>query len=544
MSHATEIPVWIGPGGPAAGVSAEQVGGKAAEIWRMGRLGLCVPPAFVLPAKLCAAVNADPAKGRDLIEPALRAGIERLEAATGRRLGDARAPLLVSVRSGAAVSMPGMLSTVLNIGLGPEAAHGLIRLRGDPRLAWDCYRRFLEGYATVVLEAPPGPFAQRLASLIRVEGVLDEAELDGEALERLCADYALLAASASGGIPDDPLDQLTAAALAVFASWDGHKAREYRRLNQLEHLAGTAVTVQAMVYGNAGRRSGAGVAFSRNPATGAPGLYLDFLFDAQGEDVVSGRRTPTDAQGLAERLPEAFAELKRGAALMEAERKDLQDIEFTVEEGRLYFLQARNAKRTPRAALRVAVDMVAEGLLRPAEGLARVAGVDLDQAGVAHFVEPAAAIAQAIPAAPGLACGRAAFSLERAQSLAKAGDPVILVRPDISTEDIEGLALAAGALTAVGGRTAHAAVVARELAKACLVGCETLVIEAAGHGARLGEDALREGDWLWLDGETGQVGLGRRTIARQPPKAELEAVATWKAGAPQSHERRPDPASA
>ena len=532
MTQGAPAMLWLGVETPEAEISDELVGSKAAGIWRMARLGLRTPPAFALPTTLCAAANADPRAARKLVSEGLRAGLERLEAATGRQLGDARAPLLVSVRSGAAKSMPGMLSTVLNVGLGPETTHGLIRQSGDPRFAWDNYRRFIESYAAVVGGAPSAAFARPLAELVRAEAAADESELDGEALERLASAHAdLVARVTAHPIPTDPFDQLTEAALAVFQSWNAPKAREYRRLNGLEGLAGTAVTVQAMVFGNSGAASGSGVAFSRSPATGEGPLYVDFLFDAQGEDVVSGRRTPVGAGELAARLPGVYAALGEGAARLERAFADVQDIEFTVEKGELFFLQTRSAKRAPRAALRIAVDLVREGVIDPGTALARLEEVDLAKAGASRFADAQPPLAVGVAAAPGVASGRAAFDSASAERLATAGEPVILVRAEPATDDIAGFAAAAGVLTAVGGRTAHAAVVARQMAKVCVVGCADLHIDETAKTARLAGERLGEGDWLSLDGDTGAVTLGRRAIVHEDPRAELAEIEGWKAAA-------------
>ena len=520
---------WLGPDGPDDELTPDVVGSKAFGLWRMGRLGLRTPPAFVLPTSLCAVVNDDPPRGRELVAAGLRAGVERLEAATGRRLGDPRAPLLVSVRSGAAQSMPGMLATVLNVGLTPRTVHGFVRLTGDPRLAWDSYRRLIESYAVVVAGAPATAFARRLADMVRAEGAADEGELDGEALERLTADFS--AAATDHGlpmVPGDPMDQLREAAIAVYRSWHGDRAREYRRINGLGDEGGTAATVQAMVFGNAGRNSGSGVAFSRNPATGAKGLYVDFLFDAQGEDVVSGRRTPLDADQLRARAPDAFAELERAVLRLEAEDRDVQDVEFTLERGRLYFLQTRSAKRTPRAVLRTAVDLCREGLIDPATALQRVAGVDLKQAVTTRFKTSAMPVACGVAASSGVASGRTAFNTARAKAFAASGDAVVLVRAEPSTEDVEGLGVADGVLTMVGGRTAHAAVVARQLGKVCIVGCRQLVIDEDAGRASLSSEPLREGDWISLDGDAGEVSLGRREIITETPDAELAEIARWR----------------
>jgi pyruvate,orthophosphate dikinase len=517
--------LWLGPDGPE--VAAELAGSKAAGLSRMARLGLPVPLAFALPTTLCAGVNAEPDRAAELVEPALRAGLRHLEAATGLGLGDPRVPLLVSVRSGAKESMPGMLSTVLDVGLTLEAVQGLIRRTGDPRLAWDSRRRFLETWATVVCGASPAPFARKLADIVRAEAAKDESELDNDALERLSAEFLNLASAARAAPPTAPVDQLVEAAVAVYRSWETPKAREYRRLNRLEDLAGTAVVVQAMVFGNSGRRSGAGVAFSRDPATGAKGLYLDFLFDAQGEDVVSGRRTPLGAERLGSRLPDVLSALGEGAAKLEAEYRDAQDVEFTIEDGRLWFLQTRTAKRTPRAALRTAVDLVREGVIDEATGLARVGGIDPDAASTTRFDEPAPAAAEGVAASPGVASGRIAFDSAHAKALAAEG-PVILVRREPATEDIEGLSVADGILTAVGGRTAHAAVVARHMGKPCVVGCSGLELDEAGGRARVGDQALEQGDWISLNGDTGEVSLGRRTLVAERPEAELAEIARWK----------------
>jgi pyruvate,orthophosphate dikinase len=520
-------PVFIASGFSSPAVTAELAGSKAAELWHMARLGLDVPPAFVLPTTLCAGVNAEDRNALGAVERGLAKGIAWLEERTGRRFGDSRAPLLVSVRSGAAVSMPGMLQTVLDIGLNEESLHGLVRLSGNPRLAFDSWRRLIQSHAEVVGGVPAARFDRVLADVVQSERVESEAELDSEALERLALAYRDLAVRLGSALPDDPRHQLAEAARAVFQSWQAPRAVEYRRLNQVPDDGGTAVTVQAMVFGNSGPRSGAGVIFSRNPANGADEPYLDFLFDAQGEDVVSGRRTPIDARRLQARLPEVARKLDEGVRLIERERHDAQDVEFTVEEGRLYFLQTRSAKRTPIAALRMAVAMVREGLIDRATALARMAPLDLSTLAVSRFAEEATPVAAGISAAPGVASGRVAFSSERAKALAQLGDPVILVRPDPSTEDVAGFAVASGILTAVGGRTAHAAVVARQLGKVCLVGCRALAIDEERPEATLADRRLSEGDWLSLDGDGGTVSLGRRAVVSQPP-VELAEIERWR----------------
>lgn len=528
MIHLNFEPIFIGRGGTGVEVTAEAAGSKAAMLWRMNQLGLDVPPAFVMPTAMCAPANGGAKPTLDAIERGLRKGIAYLEEVTGRRFGDARRPLLVSVRSGAERSMPGMLETVLDVGLNDATVHGLIRLTGNPRLAWDSYRRFIQSYSEVVGQVVLPELDTRLLDMMRTEDAATEAELDCEALERLTKDFQDIAMRGSGrAIPNDPIEQLAAATRAVYLSWESKKARDYRRLNALEGLRGTAVTVQAMVFGNAGGQSGAGVAFSRNPSTGAKELYVDFLFDAQGEDVVSGRRTPGDAGLLEARLPAVAAELAAAVSKLEEGLRDVQDIEFTVEEGKLYFLQTRPAKRAPLAAVRVAVDLVREGLIDPKTALTRIAGIDLSRIGKLRFNGDAQAIANAISASPGVASGRVMFQSERAKEFATRGDPIILVRPEVSTDDISGFAVASGILTATGGRTAHAAVVARQMGKICLVGCRTLCVDADLRQARLGENTIAEGDWISLEGTTGEIFLGRRDIIAERPEAELAEIAEW-----------------
>jgi pyruvate, orthophosphate dikinase len=519
----------IGRDGEQQALAPETAGAKAAELWRMARLGLNVPPAFVLSTHLCEPINRGDIEAEHIFDRCLGDGISYLERATRRGFGDPRNPLLVSVRSGAARSMPGMLDTVLDVGLNVRTVRGLIRLTGNPRLAWDSYRRFVQGFAEVVWGISAAPFAARLDAVKRAEAVAHDSELDPEALEHLATSYRSIVAETKGKeFPDDPVSQLTAVARAVYRSWDAEKARTYRALNRLDGLHGTAVTVQAMVFGNSGGRSGAGVAFTRNPATGAKELYADFLFDAQGEDVVSGRRRPSDWSMLAAKLPEVASALARGAEQLEREFRDMQDIEFTVEDAKLYFLQTRAGKRTPRAALKIAIDLVREGLIDEVEAICRVGDIDPASTVMARFAGAAKPIATATPASVGVAIGRVVFESRRAASLAARGDPVILVRRETSTEDILGLNAAAGILTAAGGRTAHAAVVARQLGKACLVGCSALTIDAEHWSASIAGQTLAEGDWLSLDAESGEIYLGKRDILHDKPRAELAEIETWK----------------
>jgi pyruvate,orthophosphate dikinase len=517
---------------PPGGVAA--VGNKAWNLMRMVRAGLPVPAGFVLPAAWCRGAR-DPTALRQ----ALAAGIARLEAATGLGFGSPRRPLLVAVRSGAAVSMPGMLETVLDIGLTPSSVDGLIRLTGNPRLAWDCDRRLVQAYAEVVAGLSPEPFAQAVQEAVAHEAAASEHELDHRALRSLAATLrARYAALAGTAFPADPHLQLAAAAEAVFRSWDAPKAVAWRRLNRLDDAAGTAVTVQAMVFGNAGGRSGAGVGFTRDPATGERTLYVDFCRNGQGEDVVAGRHTVTGARSLRTLAPAAAQALEEVAAQLETLFRDAQDFEFTVQEGQLFMLQTRRARRTRLAALRMAVEMVAEGLVTPDEALARLDGIDLASLGETRFAPPLPPpIGQAVVAGSGVASGPLALDAAAAQRFAAGGAPPILVRPETLTADIDGLAAAAGLLTAAGSRTAHAAVVARQLGKVCLVGCDALRIDAVRRCCTIGEISLAEGDVLSLDGNTGAVYAGALPIVTERPAAALGIVATWRAAA--AHAPRP-----
>lgn len=509
--------------------SAETVGAKAANLAHMAALGLPVPPAFVLPISLCAAIVKGDHRAAQKLRDGLADGIDFLETATGQRFGDRRRPLLVSVRSGAARSMPGMLDTVLDVGCTAAAVHGLIRMTGNPRFAWDCRRRFLQSYATVVLDLDPAPFASRLDAIVAAEAAAGERAVDSEAIERLANSYLqLIEDQGEGVVSDDPVEQLESAALAVYRSWSSDRANTYRRLQQLDNLRGTAVTVQAMVFGNRGRNSGSGVAFSRDPSNGKNQPVIDILFDAQGEDVVSGTRTPDGESAIAQSMPLVATQLREMLTRLEREFTDVQDVEFTIEDGKLWLLQTRAAKRTPHAAIRFAIDFVREGIITPAQGLRRVQDLDLKALARKALVDPPPPVATGIAASTGIAVGRAAFDSESAARFAANGDPVILMRPDTSTSDVAGFAAAAGIVTSVGGRTAHAALVARQMGKPCVVGCAALRVDVARHQATLGEAAIKLGDWVAIDGEQGTIHLGRCQVAVERPEAELAEIERWR----------------
>ena len=521
--------------GSAQPVSADIVGAKAANLARMAALGLPVPPAFVLPIALCAAITRGEPGVKRILADNLTEGIEFLEQTTGKAFGDRRRPLLVSVRSGAARSMPGMLDTVLDVGCTPAAVRGLVRASGNPCFANDCRCRFLESYGGVVLGIDPAAFAERHKELAAAEGVESDQPLDCEALEHLATAYERVIEREDDVLAEDPMQQLLAAAEAVYRSWTSERARTYRQLEHLEDLQGTAVTVQAMVFGNRSASSGAGVAFSRDPSTGAREPVIDVLFGAQGEDVVSGRRNPETEAAIARSLPAVAAQLRQALTRLEQEFGDVQDVEFTIENGQLWLLQTRSAKRTLQAAVRFAIDLVKEGRIAQAEALRRLNGIDLRGLARKRLLDAGAPIARGTGASAGIAVGRAAFDTAGAARLASGGDAVILVRPNANTGDIAGFATSVGIVTAVGGRTAHAALVARQMGRPCIVGCAGLAIDAAHRSARFAEKAVNEGDWLSIDGWAGTVHLGRSHIAIEQPEAELAEIARWRAEAVESH---------
>jgi pyruvate, orthophosphate dikinase len=509
----------------------DQVGSKAANLARMAALELPVPPAFVLPIEACAEVVAAVGSGsveRQLGE-ALNEGVGYLESVTSTKFGDRRRPLLLSVRSGAAVSMPGMLNTVLNVGCTSAATRGLIRMTGNPGFAWDCRRRFLEGFAENVLGLDPSLFAAQVEEIARGAGVASESDLDAEARERLAAAHEAAIAACGSEVPDDAIGSLIDAARAVCRSFWSDRARTYRKLQKLEHLKGTAVTVQAMVFGNRGRSCGSGVAFSRDPSTGKAAPVIDFLFDSQGEDIVSGRRTPRTEAVMQEAMPGVAAQLRDVLSQLERHLADVQDVEFTIEDGKLWILQTRAAKRTPHAALRVAVDFVHEGLVPAQEAMRRLEGLDRAALAINRFAETGHAAARGTGAAAGVAVGRAAFDSGAARRMAAESDHVILIRRDTTTADVAGFSASAGILTAVGGRTAHAALVARQMGRPCVVGCEALRIDERNRQAQLGDAWIREGDWVSVDGGTGEVFLGQRKIVTELPEAELHELDRWRA---------------
>ena len=498
-------------------------GGKGANLAEMASIGLPVPPGFTITTEECVAYLRDGADFSDSLRSAVAEALAHVEATVGKRFGDAADPLLVSVRSGARVSMPGMMDTVLNLGLNDETVQGLAASSGDARFAWDSYRRFIQMYSDVVLGLDHGLFEEALEIAKEDKGFYSDTEMESEDWQALVGEFKQIVADELGrDFPQDVHEQLWGAIRAVFDSWDSDRAKVYRRLNDIPGDWGTAVNVQAMVFGNMGETSATGVAFTRDPATGTRAYYGEYLINAQGEDVVAGIRTPQyltkaarEAAGakplsMEEALPEAYAELARVFDLLELHYKDMQDIEFTVERGTLWMLQTRSGKRTAKAALKMAVDMVAEGLIDEREAVRRVDPMALDQ--LLHpTLDPKAerhVLTTGLPASPGAAAGKIVLDADTAEQWAGRGEKVILVRVETSPEDIHGMHAAQGILTARGGMTSHAAVVARGMGRPCVSGAGAVSIDRATRTLRIGATELKEGDAITLDGATGQVMLG------------------------------------
>jgi pyruvate,orthophosphate dikinase len=505
------------------------LGGKGANLAEMAALGIPVPPGFTITTEVCRYYYKNGGKYPEGLTEQVRQGMRFLEEATGRKFGDPENPLLVSVRSGAPVSMPGMMDTILNLGLNDKSVEGLAS-RTSPRFAYDAYRRLLSMYGSVVLgiKDEVDPFGEAMEELKRERKASSDLDLTAEDFRELVARYKEIIRRAGKNFPQDPWEQLWGAIEAVVRSWMNERAKVYRRLYRIPEEMGTAVNVQAMVFGNLGNRSGTGVCFTRDPATGENRLYGEFLLNAQGEDVVAGIRTPnpisksakTDPSqiSLEEAMPEVYRELLRIRDLLERHYRDMQDVEFTIEEGKLYILQTRSGKRTGFAAVRIAVEMAEEGLITEDEAILRIDPAEQLSQLLQPIFDPKAkaqakVLARGLAAGPGAASGRIALSAAKAEEMAKEG-PVILVRHETSPDDIRGMAAAQGILTARGGLTSHAAVVARQIGKVAVVGCEALYIDYEKREVRVAGVTLKEGDWLSIDGTTGEVLLGK--IPTQP----------------------------
>jgi pyruvate,orthophosphate dikinase len=498
-------------------------GGKGANLAEMASIGLPVPPGFTITTEECVRYLTDGADFSHDLRSAVAAALSHVEATVGKNFGDAADPLLVSVRSGARVSMPGMMDTVLNLGLNDATVEGLASSSGDARFAWDSYRRFIQMYSDVVLGIDHGLFEEALEIVKEDKGFYNDTEMTAEDWQALVSEYkGIVEEELSSPFPQDVHEQLWGAIRAVFDSWDSDRAKVYRRLNSIPADWGTAVNVQAMVFGNMGETSATGVAFTRDPATGERAYYGEYLINAQGEDVVAGIRTPqyltraaretagAKPLSMEEALPDAYGELARVFDLLELHYKDMQDIEFTVERGKLWMLQTRSGKRTAKAALKMAVDMVEEGLIDTREAVRRVDPMALDQ--LLHpTLDPKAGrnvLTTGLPASPGAAAGKIVLDADTAEQWAGRGEKVILVRVETSPEDIHGMHAAQGILTARGGMTSHAAVVARGMGRPCVSGAGAVSIDRAARTLRIGTTELKEGDAITLDGATGQVMLG------------------------------------
>src|SRR3954451_4890259 len=531
-------------GGISDGMAGDRnlLGGKGANLAEMASIGLPVPPGFTISTEMCALYYAEGESFPDSLREEVAAGLAHIEGLTGKRFGDSADPLLVSVRSGARVSMPGMMDTVLNLGLNEETVEGLAAVSGDPRFAWDSYRRFIQMYSDVVLGVPHADFEEALEIAKEDKGVHLDTELEAEDWRRLAARYAEIVEEHLGApFPQDVHDQLWGAIGAVFGSWQSDRAKVYRRLNGIPGDWGTAVNVQAMVFGNRGETSATGVAFTRNPSTGERAFYGEYLINAQGEDVVAGIRTPqyltreareaarARAPSMEESMPEVFAELARVFDLLERHYRDMQDIEFTVERGRLFMLQTRSGKRTAKAALRIAVEMAAEGLISEEEAVLRIDPGALDQ--LLHpTLDPAAerrVIARGLPASPGAASGAAVFDADTAEKRAGLGEKVILVRIETSPEDLHGMHAAEGILTARGGMTSHAAVVARGMGRPCVSGAGAVSIDLSARLMRVGATEIREGETITLDGSTGEVMLGAVATVQPELVGDFGTLMAW-----------------
>ena len=508
------------------------LGGKGANLAEMTNIGLPVPQGFTITTEACTQYYED---GRE-INGEIRAQIDeyigKMEEITGKKFGDKKNPLLVSVRSGARASMPGMMDTILNLGLNEEVVNAIAEMSGNPRWAWDCYRRFIQMYSDVVMEVGKKYFEELIDEMKEKRGVKQDVELTTEDLKELAAQFKAEYKEKIGeDFPDDPKEQLMGAIKAVFRSWDNPRANVYRRDNDIPYSWGTAVNVQSMAFGNMGDDCGTGVAFTRDPATGEKGLFGEFLTNAQGEDVVAGVRTPMKIAEMEQKFPEAFKQFTEVCQTLEKHYRDMQDMEFTVEHGKLYMLQTRNGKRTAQAALKIACDLVDEGMRTEEEAVAMIDPRNLDT--LLHPQFDAAALKAATPvgkglgASPGAACGKIVFSAEDAENWAGRGEKVVLVRLETSPEDITGMKVSQGILTVRGGMTSHAAVVARGMGPCCVSGCGDIVMDEANKTFTLGGKEFHEGDYLSIDGTTGNIYDGQIKTVDAKIAGEFGRVMAW-----------------
>jgi len=523
-------------GGRAEGDATmrELLGGKGAGLAEMTNAGLPVPPGFTITTEACNDYFAAGEKLPDGLWDDVLEAVRQVERQTGKGFGDSANPLLVSVRSGAKFSMPGMMDTVLNLGLNEDTLQGLIKLTGNDRFGWDAYRRFIQMFGRIVLGVDGHRFDEAWERAKEQRGVKEDTELDGSAMREIAAEFRQIVKSDTGrDFPEDPYEQLDLAIKAVFASWFGKRARDYRENQKIPHNLGTAVNVVTMVFGNMGDDSGTGVAFTRDPNTGEKVLFGEYLTNAQGEDVVAGIRTPLHISDMRDRMPEVYRQFEEIAGRLERHYRDMQDLEFTIERGVLYMLQTRSGKRTATAAVRIAADMVEEGIITEQEALARIEPAHVDQLLRDQFdpraKERAQRITAGLNASPGAAVGKAVFNADRAFEMAQQGEKVILVRIETSPDDFHGMAAAQGVLTARGGATSHAAVVARQIGKPCVAGCASLIIDYGTRTGKVNGLGFSEGEWISLDGTTGEVFVGALPTVevRFEDQQELQKILEW-----------------
>ena len=510
----------------------ELLGGKGANLAEMTNIGLPVPQGFTITTEACTQYYEDGRQINDEIMAEIMEYIEKMEKITGKKFGDHENPLLVSVRSGARASMPGMMDTILNLGLNEDVVDVIAKKSNNPRWAWDCYRRFIQMYSDVVMEVGKKYFEQLIDAMKEQKGVTQDVELDADDLKELAMQFkAEYKAKIGEDFPSDPKEQLVGAIKAVFRSWDNPRANVYRRDNDIPYSWGTAVNVQSMAFGNMGDDCGTGVAFTRDPATGAKQLMGEFLTNAQGEDVVAGVRTPMPIAEMAEKFPEAYDEFVKVCNILEDHYRDMQDMEFTVEHGKLYMLQCRNGKRTAPAALKIACDLVDEGMISEQQAVAMIDPRNLDTLLHPQFdpkaLKSTEPVGKALPASPGAACGKIVFTAEDAKAWAERGEKVVLVRLETSPEDIEGMKAAQGILTVRGGMTSHAAVVARGMGKCCVSGCGAINMDEANKQFTLAGKTYHEGEWLSLDGSTGNIYDGAMPTVDASVGGDFGRIMAW-----------------
>ena len=510
----------------------ELLGGKGANLAEMTGLGLPVPQGFTISTEACTQYYEDGQKINDEIQAQIMEYIEKMETITGKKFGDKENPLLVSVRSGARASMPGMMDTILNLGLNEEVVDVIAEKSGNPRWAWDCYRRFIQMYSDVVMEVGKKYFEQLIDEMKAKRGVTQDVELTADDLKELASQFkAEYKQKIGADFPTDPKEQLMGAIKAVFRSWDNPRANVYRRDNDIPYSWGTAVNVQMMAFGNMGDDCGTGVAFTRDPATGAKGLFGEFLTNAQGEDVVAGVRTPMHISEMEQKFPEAFKQFKAVCEKLENHYRDMQDMEFTVEHGKLFMLQTRNGKRTAQAALKIACDLVDEGMITDEEAVLMIDPRNLDTLLHPQFdakaLKAATPVGKALPASPGAACGKIVFSADDAKAWGARGEKVVLVRLETSPEDIEGMKAAQGILTVRGGMTSHAAVVARGMGTCCVSGCTAINMDEDNKQFTLSGKTYHEGDYLSLDGSTGNIYDGIIPTVDASIAGEFGRIMAW-----------------